>query len=238
MDSSLRVHIEFEPEMKYWARVICTNPGNNPKEKAPPTMEYISDADQQFPFVIGSESTASLNGMTHRELLLNLGYEEDWLNRKVGNGLKFSLAVFQEDRCSVAPVNASWEGIFSMIEVTSPECASKLLPIWEDIKLVECIADGHIDKPSPETKIHVSSFDGFANYTGQCTAELGRMFLRHTMKCTALYKGDGYAWNDKGERGVKEYIMPRVLTASLNPTTIDLVWELPVAPAIVASGIL
>ena len=39
---------------------------------------------------------------------------------------------------------------------------------------------------------------------------------RATLKCTPLYSGDGYATNERGERGVKEYLVKRAAVAELS----------------------
>lgn len=47
------------------------------------------------------------------------------------------------------------------------------------------------------------------------TVNVCRAFLRWTMKCMELYRGDGYAYDDAGQRGVDEYLIPRVSINSL-----------------------
>ena len=47
------------------------------------------------------------------------------------------------------------------------------------------------------------------------TANVCRAFLRWTMKCMELYRGDGYAYDDAGRRGVDEYLIPRMSINSL-----------------------
>lgn len=225
-----RLKIELSSDVTYWSRIVCINPKLNPQEKSQPALEYICDRDQIFPFVIGPENTCQLNGMTHREILMSVGYEVKWLNRKISNELEFYLVIFREDKCfdatGTVPVNATWEGIFHLIKMKSQTCADKLLAVWENIKQIPCELDGPIDQVSPEEYAVVGSFEGFANFEGEITAALGRKFLRHTMKCTSLYRGDGYAYSQNGERGVKEYLMPRVKVANLEPIKVEqLLWE-------------
>ena len=52
----------------------------------------------------------------------------------------------------------------------------------------------------------------FAKYAEEaCPDDLAhaRAFLRATLKCTPLFSGDGYATNEKGERGVREFLARR-----------------------------
>lgn len=199
---------------KFWGRVICINPNSNPLEKARSKLEYLSDIDQLFPFVMGPEDIKTLHGKKHKEFLLSIGYTEDWLNKKHARGLVFYFVVFRDSVCidelKINPWPGTWEGVFSLIQYHSEECAKKLKPHWEEIKDVECKQDGPIDIVNPADHKTISSFEEFAKHDVLCDPIIGRRFLRHTIKCTYLYRGDGYTYNEKGERGIKEYLFKRV----------------------------
>lgn len=91
-------------------------------------------------------------------------------------------------------------------KVLSPPtaCAAKLLPLWEDITKVPCEEDGLIENVSPEEHRIVSCFQEFSKPHIKCDPILGRKFLRHAMACTSLFKGDGYVYDENGQRGFKE----------------------------------
>jgi hypothetical protein len=223
------IQLDLDPKETYWARIICINPGQNPDESGtPPTFEYLSGENQPFPFVIGPDSTHSLQGMTSHEAFFNVGFPSSWLTEKTAHGLEFHLVVFRESKCLEAmntrPLNATWANLLALIRSQSPVCADKLEPHWVAIQQMECVEGGPIDKVPAHMYGEVSSLQGFANSTLLTTPELGRMFLRHTLKCTSLYKGDGYAYDQEGNQGVKEYLVPRVLTADLDPQVVRLHW--------------
>lgn len=226
------VSFELDPEKTYWARIICINPRSNPAFTEPPTYEYICSKEQPFPFVIGPESTKNMLGQTHRSVFQSVGFLSDRLDKKTASGLEFHLAIFTSEKClsvsGVPPLNASWSGLLSMINAVQPHgpaCVKKLLPVWSDVQSVPCASGGSVDVVDAEELRVVGSLQGFAEAKEKCTPEMGRKFLRHTMKCTTLFKGDGYSYSESGERGVKEYIMPRVRTADLEPTMIALFWD-------------
>lgn len=228
------LQIPFQAGRVYWSRIVSTNPGRNPLQPYTQVeFEYLSDATQLFPFVIDPDATAALNGLTHRQAFMSVGYEAAWLDEKITNGLVFRLVVFENDNAGVPPVQATWDGLMQLMETTSPAsilCAEKLQPIWEAIQAVPCVRGGpieNIDALEEELRPVVASFEGLAAYTLPVTPELGRTFLRHTMKCTPLYRGDGYSWQEDGQRGGREFLIPRVLVASLEPTAVvQLCWEL------------
>lgn len=231
------LQIPFEADRVYWSRIVATNPGSNPLQPYTQVeLEYLSDATQSLPFVIGSRDTAALHGMTHRQALMSVGYEASWLDEKIANGLVFHLVVFENDNAAAAtgvpPVQATWDGLMQLMGATSPAsivCAGKLAPIWEAIQAVPCVRGGPIEdinQLSEELIPVVTSFEGLAAYPMPVTPELGRTFLRHTMRCTPLYRGDGYSWPEDGQRGGEEFLIPRVLIERLEPTAVvQLCWE-------------
>ena len=59
---------------------------------------------------------------------------------------------------------------------------------------------------------HVNSFENFEKSTLPPSAALVRAFLRYTLQCTELFRGDGYTYDPSNEidkRGVKEFLFPR-----------------------------
>ncbi len=204
----------------FYGRIVCINPHNNPLEKAPPTLEYLCDADQLCPFIIGPDGVKKLNGMNHRDLLLNIGYKEDWLNLKHSRGLVFYLVVFRKSTCDeelkMAPVLATWDGIFELITQISNDCAEKLRPYWAQMDKVEYTKDIESIENAELYKM-VSSFDEFAKASVVCDSpKMARQFLRHTLKCNALFKGDGFTYSEQGVQGLTGYLFKRVSLKQLH----------------------
>ena len=66
-----------------------------------------------------------------------------------------------------------------------------------------------------EEYVTVSSFSAYASGSTEDTLRSARGFLRHTMKCTPLFAGDGYTRTETHARGAKEFIVPRCAVKDL-----------------------
>ena len=115
-----------------------------------------------------------------------------------------------------APVVATWENLLLLIEEYSPDCAKKITPFVSVLASMPYDRyEYSIDKPPTDIYQAVQSFDSFAKSTMPPTASQAIVFLRPEMKCTKLYSGDGYSYDDNGCKGAREYLMPRVKIANL-----------------------
>lgn len=181
--------------------------------------EYISREDQPFPFVMSGMSYTKLRGKTVLEMFQFIGFQtdwakDDWLFRKLASGTRFWLVVFGEGNATPA----TWAGIMDLTRQQSPACAEKLAPhmeIMANMSIEELVELARrVDKVDAEYYATVGTFEGYAA-SDTDTLEHARAFLRHTLKCTTLYRGDGYAYDDQGVRGSEEVLMPRVKIGEL-----------------------
>lgn len=186
--------------------------------------EYISNENQPFPFVIGPEGVNKFASFlvaadNHNQLLFDLGFEEEWLREKVSSGYRFYLMTFTDDVPGLDPVRADWDGIMQVVEREAPECYLAMSPasIAEMRATPYAAYNPHVDLLLPDEYAKFSSFSSFAQYAQMevINARACRAFLRHTMKCTSLFAGDGYTYNANGERGFDEYIIRRRSVAEL-----------------------
>lgn len=163
--------------------------------------------------------TRAILMILHRKLQHAHRYEVEWLRDKLNKGQKFYIVFFggDIDVCTVA----DWAGIMSVVEKTSPACAKKLAPHVKTMQeMAACDPEAwkalssQFETLSRDAYRVVSSFDGYAASPID-TVEHARAFLRHTLKCTPLYQGDGYAYDEDGIRGVAEALVPRMRIADL-----------------------
>ena len=128
--------------------------------------------------------------------------------------MKFHLVVFGSQ--TVQP--ASWDGILELLKGEHSKCYEKVLPHVEVMKTMslEALKDlaKSVESWNPEVVADVDSFDKYANSQID-TLQHARSFLRHTLKCTLLFRGDGYAYDDNDVRGTEEYLVPRVQIKNL-----------------------
>ena len=71
-----------------------------------------------------------------------------------------------------------------------------------------------VDTLGCEEYARVNSFDAYAR-SGDDSARHARDFLRHTLKCTPLFAGDGYTRTEEGERGAREFLVTRCAVSEL-----------------------
>ena len=181
---------------------------------------HLSGVGQPFPFVIGPESLAGFcDAASHMEMMFAIGFEEEWVRRKLESGNTFKLVLFPASACG-GMVSPTWDALMNLIERESAECAEKLRPHLQTIRstpyseLTEKIGYD-VNDLSAEQVDKVGTFEAYA--AASTPGDLGhaRAFLRHTLKCTPLFRGDGFAYSDDGTRGVREYLVKRLPVEAL-----------------------
>ena len=219
-------YIKTLDDVPHCVRVIS---GLKTMTKAQLKEEFISKSNQPFPFVMAGKSFQELSiGKSALDMFKFIGYETDykvdrkgkvegdWLFKKLELGTKFYLVVFGVDEEESYP--ATWDGILSLLQKHEPACATKIAPHIEIMrkmpieKLLELARS--VDEFAPEDYALVDTFEHYEN-SGNDSVEDARGFLRHTLKCTTLFRGDGFAYDDKGKRGAEEILMPRVKVSAL-----------------------
>ena len=179
----------------------------------------IAPDSQPFPFVVGPEEVCRLCTLrTHRQMLEFVGFEWSWVTEKLAAGHRFRLLLFSFRQAKAT--RATWDNLLGLVADRSPRCAEKLAPHMPDLKatpyleLIERIGYD-VDHLSPERQREVSSFAAFADDAVPADLGRARAFFRHALKCTALFRGDGYAYDEHGRRGAREYVMPNTRVEDL-----------------------
>lgn len=198
------------------------------------------DPDRKLILLTDPEGLASLVGVPGFSILIKIGWEPGYAIQKIQDGYEMKLVVFREG----GPAQlATWDG---MIEVTSrayPDIADRLrrhadafknTPFDEFEKDYGCdmsVVD-HEGKANP-------AFMTYERYQKAAdTATNARAFLYFVVHLREQYRGDGYTCDDKGVRGMKEYIAPNCkLTELYDCEVINFQAELPVAVRPRKSGI-
>ena len=226
---------EDENAARCFARIIALDKSDKSEEPS-----WLSYPNQPFPFVIGPETITLLYGKSVVEIFDFIGYERSFLKSKLDMGTRYYLVFFsgykaegnlhdQDGELSAidepsadfaehhsTPLPATWFNLMNLIAEFSSACAAKILPFLPI--LMSKPYDSYefsIENPPIEILCEVNSFESFANSKLPNSPSLARAFLRHTMKCTKLYAGDGYSYDELGNRGAREYLMPRVKLENL-----------------------
>jgi hypothetical protein len=171
------------------------------------------DPSRRIVFVTDAAGSADLLGKNGWECLMHIGYPADWVkNDLLPNGVQFELIVFPETAAS----QATWENFLKVVATAYPEfaadCTTHLADLkswkwpWYAMKLLWAIEAQKKQTPWKTPNEKFMSPDNYAKSPRD--AAHFRAFLAHSCYANKLFHGDGFTYNDKGERGLAEYVMP------------------------------
>jgi len=191
----------------------------------PDAFEYLSGATQPYPFIVGPEDVQSLLRLSsHAEIMDFIGFEVEWVRGKIAEGNEFRAILFDVESVvqggGQGLISPTWDNLLELVHSESAAAAAKLRPHLPALKqtpypdlLVQIGYD--VEKEmAPEEKAKVGTFEAYGEH-GDDSLGHARAFLRHTLKCTALFAGDGYTRTDGGERGTREYLVKRLPVSAL-----------------------
>ena len=210
--SNLTNFLNENIHQEYYGRIMAF-----PKSIPIHEIEYITfSSDNIFPFVMGPDTIHQLNGKTVLEMFDFIGYTKKDLEIKIKNEQRLVLVLFtgytipNTDQIE-PPLLATWENVLTLIDRTNPICGTKVRNVLDIIqtKDYDSYELGDLDRLPPDLYSHVRSFESFAN-SHHDSPDMVRAFLRHTMKLMKLYSGDGFSYNERNEKGSREYLIPRV----------------------------
>jgi hypothetical protein len=211
LDEFLLLH----SDQRHYGRIIEVPKGQS-------EVEYISTPNQLFPFIMGPDSIHHLKGRSAWEIFDFVGYKKHFVVQRLKSGSKFVLILFtgfldetKENSDSSHPVPATWENVLTLVENASPVVSERVRNVFPTIQTTPFYDYSvNLEQLDSDLLQQVNSFEAFEK-SGHESPVMVRAFLRHTMKLMELYAGDGYCYNDRGERGSKEYLMPRVAISQL-----------------------
>ena len=148
------------------------------------------------------------------EVVRQIGFEDQWLAKKLDDGEHFRLALFSSE----AAEQATWEGVFKVIKrqwpsvlykVKNHEKALKETPFAEmEAQAMTEFTEGkkiwEIHEAGPSDPRYMST-ERLENSEGTL-AEV-RAWLHHDLSLNPLFQGLGYTALEDGTRGFKEYLI-------------------------------
>lgn len=180
---------------------------------------YLSfDEWKRLSWVFGPEAIRRFLGKSPREICLELGFGERWLDAKLERGHEFVLAVFPSAAADVK--RATWEGVEHLLkthysEVWDSKIKSRLPRIKElkvedlyDMAGYDMEAVNLVGRYDPETgESHDSRYISLQRLLKrEGTLIEVRQFLWDEIGLKRLYTGLGNTVNDDGEVGPPEYL--------------------------------
>jgi hypothetical protein len=180
-------------------------------------FETLTDdpLNRRVVFPTDESGLETLLGKTGREMLISIGYPPDYIEQLVSKGKKFKLVVFP---AGTDAVTATWMNVIKVVEKAYPDIGGRM---WrhgnvmmtygiENFAAFEKII-GKTSTQLNEIKSRGSSDPEFMTYEkyrdSDNTAENARLFLYYTIGLNNLFAGDGWTRDEKGAKGIKEYLM-------------------------------
>ncbi len=183
---------------------------------------------------LGPDGLHALLGKNGYEMLVTIGYEPTYIERKINEGNQFKLVVFQE---GIDAKLATWDNAIALACQIYPDITNKLRKNiaflkstpFNEIEKKAGFDFSEVDKngPGDENFMTYERFQICAGTPVDC-----RAFLYFTLHLRELYSGDGWTYDSKGNRGALEYIMPNMEIADLGDyELVDMEVILPTAKA-------
>jgi nicotinamidase-related amidase len=207
--------------------------------RQPSDFETLTDDPKRgLVMLVDSEGLEGLIGCAGNTyaMLKAVGYTDHHIADLEAKGTQFKLVVFPDSPASAAKL-ATWDNLLDLVQMAYPDAAPKLGQQLQALEAVSRIFEpnlgfiGNIQRRAGYKFADVKDpgdprFMDYVTYAkSRHTDELvaARAFLYHTLHLRELYSGDGYTYNDSGQRGVPEYFVPNLpLTKLGDHLVIDL----------------
>ena len=96
-------------------------------------FEYLSGPTQPYPFIVGPEDVQSLLRLSsHAEIMDFIGFEVEWVRRKIAEGNEFRAILFDVESVvqggGQGLICPTWDNLVELAESESAAAAAKLRP--------------------------------------------------------------------------------------------------------------
>ncbi len=177
------------------------------------------DPDRKLVMLMGPDGLEKLLGKESYDMLVKIGYEKDYIQRKLNEGNKFKLVIFEEG--GEADI-ATWDNVINLVSKTYPKISNKLHDHIENLKNTsfESIENeakfdfSEIDKLGKEDQ-RFMTYERYIESPNSLVA--ARAFLYFTVHLRELFSGDGYTYTSDGKKGLTEYIVLNRKISELGP---------------------
>jgi hypothetical protein len=175
----------------------------------PEDFETLTDdPDRKLVMLLGPDGLQSLLGKTGEEMLIEIGYEKDYIKRKVDEGNSFKLVIFPEgDEAG----KAYWFEVLRFVSKAYPAIRKRIqkylvqlrLSSFEKFEKEAGFIFSEVDKIGKEDD-RFMTYDRYIN--SEDTLLNLRSFLYFTVHLRELFTGNGYTKTYDGKKGLSEYI--------------------------------
>lgn len=207
---------------KLCGRILRGRPGTDDFEK------LSDDKNRLVVMLTDSTGLSRFFGKTGYEMCVLVGHHPDHIKSKVEAGYVYKLVVFPENEA----ILATWDNVFKMTADVYPDVASYIQQHGQALKSIIDPQSGQlkvcdlvtVENQRTKAFASIEALAGrkfmdcdksdhplFMTHEAWQKSQKGlvelRALLYHTLHLRELYAGDGYTYNEHGQKGVKEYLM-------------------------------
>ncbi|MFX1573628.1 MAG: hypothetical protein ACFFB0_12830 [Promethearchaeota archaeon] len=166
------------------------------------------DPTRKIVMLMGSDGLERILGNSGLETLVEIGYTQDHIHHLINQGFKFKLVIFNAvSSCLLA----TWDNTAKLASKVYPKAKKKIYNKLEELTQVSfekiekesSMIWGEIDKIGTSDP-NFMTYKRFKQSKG--TLIDVRKFFYFTLHFRELFSGDGFTYNQKGEKTLKEYI--------------------------------
>lgn len=162
--------------------------------------------------LMAEDGLRSLLGKSGTEILLSIGYEKEYIQYKIKSGNSFKLIVFEKKEDVKL---ATWDSVAEIVSEIYPQFRERIYrnliglkttPFSEFQDQFKKIANKEfrfVDRDGPANPLFMTE-ERYQYSAGNLLDT--RRFLYNCIHLSDLFSGDGYTYNEQGNRGLKEFV--------------------------------
>ena len=173
------------------------------------------DPTRKIVFLSNSAASMNLLGTSGFECLVQIGYPEEWIRQLLlpgPNQRSFEMIAFPERSCNPA----TWKGLLEVVTIAYPDVKEDCEKHLDRLVVLGAESRdrgwGYCNRllgfDIGKQERGMQGFMSVENYM-RTSREVAyfRAFLAHTCYANKLYSGDGFTYNDAGEKQSEEFVM-------------------------------
>ena len=170
-------------------------------------QHVTNDPKRRVVMLFGSDALEDFIGKTGEQVLKGIGFTEDSIRHRVEQGYTFKIVVFKPNKRIVL---ATWDNVAKVCEKMYPKVGDKVKANLAALKSTafsdiqnEADFDMEAVKRNGTSDPNYMTYERLQEVDGDLVQV--RAFLYHCLYLNNLFSGDGYTYEEGGEKGNKEY---------------------------------
>lgn len=163
--------------------------------------------------LMAEDGLKSLLGKKGTEILLSIGYEKEYIQYKIKSGNSFKLIVFERKEDIK---EATWDNVAQLVSEIYPEFKERInknlnglkttpFAVFQDQFMKMAKKEFRfVDRDGPINSFFMTK-ERYQNSSGNLLDT--RRFLYNCVHLSDLFSGDGYTYDEQGNRGLREFVI-------------------------------